>query len=263
MKKRLAWWSFGLILAGLVIPVEMRASTTWNLQADWSNAVDPNGAWSYRDVSGNLFTLFQANTAATSPFWNTVAAVSGVGGTRWTSDTAGAAGVSQMSNPAWTNPESPFGTGVDWPVSAIGGVAYDIRWTAPSDLIISVSGDVWKMRNDPPGRLGPDQQTLTFELNGGSPQFTNIPVTSRAQSPYTFATAYGSAFLQNILVIKGTTLDFIVQGMDINNPSDFIGMDLNIVGSAPPPGYAPEPGTVGCMLAGLTALGLFARRRRS
>jgi len=157
-------------------------------------------------------------------------------------------------NTGWTS------AAVNWPNFSMGGVSYDIRWTAPFDTTITVGGDVWMMRDD----TNPSQQSLTVLINGVSQGAVNIDKASRAQTPETFQTAYNNvSFLQNILVLQGQTLDFRIGPANISQMPDFVGIDLVITGTDPGGSIpsAPEPGTIATLVGGLGIVALYRRRR--
>jgi len=151
---------------------------------------------------------------------------------------------------------------MDLPFPQIGGAAYDVRWTSPKDQFISVNGDVWMMRNSGATAL----QHLIIEENGLSFGSHDIPSASRSAVPFTFQSAYGANFLQNVFIAKGQSLDFLVapSGADL----DFVGMNIFVVGQdsfvvGQDSIDNPEPGTLACLLGGLTVIGLRLRRRRT
>src|SRR5215471_12185957 len=138
MTRRRAWKSLSLIVVGTVLPVGMHATQSWDLTGLYSGASNPDGVYSYRDLSGNLFNTL--NSTTTNINWD-ILAFSGFSGNRWTTS-AGTDMAGFAKNTGWTS------AAVNWPNFSIGGVSYDIRWTAPFDTTITVGGDVWMMRDD-------------------------------------------------------------------------------------------------------------------
>jgi hypothetical protein len=223
------------------------------------------GAWSFRNISGGLFNLLQAPTPVENTDWDVTPA--GTSLTRLTDAIYSQAGIAANAGATCAEDAVPdihaypcLGGGVVWPTSKIGGIAYEVRWTAPFATTIWVSGDVWAMRT-----LFAHQQTLDVVVKGLDAGLWNIPMTSRGTDPYSFATAYGAGFLQGISVAAGDTLNFIVSPNDLNimspNRVDIIGMDLTISTDAPPD--VPEPSTLGFMVSGLAATAILLHRKKA
>src|SRR5947209_14067685 len=121
------WGIVAGFVALLVLPGEVKAVQSWDLQADWSNATKAPGPWSYRALDGTLFGTFQSNTSA-STVWNSVAS-DGSRPNLWTDSASpsGAAGLSASSG--WTD------STMNWPMNASSGVTYDLRWTSMTDSV--------------------------------------------------------------------------------------------------------------------------------
>ena len=254
-----------VIISAVLLPTSY-ATTTWDLAANWSNTDNPGtsvlgSAWSYRTVSGGLFSLFQNNTSST--LWGPINLSSSFTLSRWTdpSNPNGMAGLS-MSN---------GNDIVVFPTGEVGGAAYDIRWTAPFSTVITVTADVWMMRSG-----GANLQSWDVKLTDGAtvtdPGAVNIPANSRVDNslavpPQTLVDAFGASYLQNIAVNAGATLDLIVDRANIDQSLDFVGVDFRITaaGNFPAEGSPgiPEPGTVGLFAGGLALIGVGLRRKRA
>ena len=163
-----------------------------------------------------------------------------------------------------TCPEYGSGTGncasvygVTWPTGSVGGVAYEVRWTAPYTTTIWVTGDVWMMRNQ---SVASTQQQLDILIGSTDLGVSLIPKSSRASTSYSFSTAYGSAALTAISITAGQSINFIVRPSA--TAEDFVGMDITIT-ALDQPADAPEPATLGFMGSGLIAMGLLLRRKKA
>jgi len=248
---------FGLVLTGLLFPAKSHAITTWLLDANFSSTSNPpatglGAAWSYRNLSGNLFSTFTGSLS--SPLWSGVLLPS-FNQNRWTD--------SATANDGFGIAQGSTNGTMSWPIGAPGGVAYDIRWTAPYTTTITVTADVWMMRTTT------NVQTLDVNLGGVDQGIHNIPLTSGPSqaggTPYTIATAYGASFLQGTAVTAGETLDFFVAPASTFS-ADFVGIDFRVDAAdqtQTPPPTTPEPATMGFMVSGLGAIAFFLRRRKA
>jgi hypothetical protein len=178
MSAYVVWCLIALVAAGaLVGPAPGQAATIFDLTADWSDTVNPNGAWSYR--TGD--TLLTSTTRASDP-WATPQASWG-------------------DLPGWFKSNGTELFAHDWQAGDV--VTHtgssDIVWTSPHDGVITIEGSVWHTRdigrsNDwfiylnetllTSGAVGdgtPDSRSapLSFAAgSGGSSALVNLPVQS-------------------------------------------------------------------------------------
>jgi len=114
----------GAVLSLLVLPVASNAATqVYDLKADWSDTENPNGVWSYRSHDGNLLPndAFPWGYLYSGDLYNGEAdalirttAASAVPGYREVGD-----------------------------ISALTTFGVKVRWTAPANGSISISGAIW------------------------------------------------------------------------------------------------------------------------
>lgn len=221
----------------------------YDLAADWSDASNPAGAWSYgiRSPSGT-FTPFPLHV---NDYIN-------VGPPEFTGN-----------QPAWTNTlqtgtnGSPEGlakslgiTLDDFPTGRVGGHTpvsssyLAVRWTAPAAGTVDLAGDVWMWRN-----IGRSEGVSLF-VNGVA-LFNDVPIppqpVTNSSQPFLLSDAAiagggTAAELLNIPVSAGDTVTLASRRL---TTEDFVGMDFTI---RLVPSAIPEPTSLA--LLGLGVLGL-------
>lgn len=193
-----------IILFTLSVTSSTKAQT-FNLAADWSDIVNPNGTWSYGLLSSGNFTPFALHT-------NTYV---NVGAPAFTGN-----------QPAWTrtvntgNNGTPEGmaksigiSNIDFPSERVGGHTpassnyLAVRWTAPAAGTVDITGGVWMWRD-----LGRVEGVSLFVK--GNSLFNDVAIPSRttgitSSNTFTLADAIiaggGSASsLSNVSVNQGT-----------------------------------------------------------
>lgn len=237
------------------------SAVSYDLAADWSDANNPNGTWTYGLLNGG---------ATTSPFGMHVANYINVGPPAFTSP-----------QPAWTrcantgNNGCPEGLAkslgvavapLDFPIGRVGGHtpvsgALSVTWAAPADGTIDVSGGTW-MWADYAGR----REVTSLFLNGVA-LFSSVLIPTwgsgaTSSSPYTFdqaITDFGgsAASLQGIHVSTGDTLTWAAAEAP-GSVEWVVGIDMTVVLSP-----VPESSTVALLFVGAIVVLGAARRSRA
>jgi hypothetical protein len=249
----IAAMALGLLAAA---PPAARAATiVYDLGADWSDAANPNGAWSYNDGAGAIGTHQAAYVplAGNQGAW---AATSGGPGqivswfkavNNYALTTGGAVefGVGDVGVHTW----DPFNGGNTAPAN--------VTWTAASDGTIDIAGDIWHAHNTGDRRA----VNWTILVNGvavtgglveredGTSNFSRLDFT---------AGSGGAAALDDIAVLAGQIVELRLESSGIfGSPfGSFVGMDLTITDSA-----IPTPAAASLLLIGLA--GWRGLRRRA
>ncbi|MBI2841819.1 MAG: carboxypeptidase regulatory-like domain-containing protein [Armatimonadetes bacterium] len=207
---------------------------TWDLAADWSDAVNPNPSvdtpnWTYATPADDWQTpnpLYDRRVVVDGSGFDF-----GPGQYGWTGGTHG----------WWDGLYKSVGVSVhDFPAGKVGGHGVTgFIWTSPRSAVINIAGSVWKMR-DASGTI------LTIGSNIGwiSSVIASGVVPTNASgftssNPYTLdqmALDTGStiAIWRNIAVNQGDTIAFRWN-------ADFLGVNLTITEDPIP---TPDPGTV-------------------
>lgn len=192
-------------------PGNIASATSHDLAADWSDAANPNGVWSYRSGSTVL---------------------PGVGDwTLLTEPTVQPAWAPGQTIPAWfksvaDNPEGmDFLTG-DVVVHSAGAaeLSANVTWTSPVDSFIVIRGAAWMVRE-----LGRSNNWILLRngvvISDGS-LFSGDPY-SRA-SPFDFAEgAAGAAALQRIPVLVDDSIELRIE--QTSGSGDFVAVRLEII----------------------------------
>lgn len=192
-------------------PGALASAASHDLAADWSDASNPNGVWSYRSGSTVL-----AGVADWTPL---------------TEPTVQPAWAPGQSIPAWfrsvaDNPEGmDFLTG-DVVVHSAGVAEFsaNVLWTSPIDSFIVIRGAAWMVRD-----LGRSNNWILLHngvvLSAGS-VFSGDPY-SRI-SPFNFADGSGgAAALQRVPVLAGDSIELRIERTSGNG--DFVAMRLEII----------------------------------
>jgi hypothetical protein len=255
---------FACLASGLMLDAShvQAAIVTYDLAADWSDTVNPNGAWSYGT---------QTSPATFSPFAVHTNTYINVGGAAFTGN-----------QPAWTdsadtgNNGSPQGlakslgiavSGLDFPTGRIGGHtpqadrALAIRWIAPEAGTIDITGATWMWRDIN------RKETLSLFVNGVA-LFDDVFIPGRSDG-----TTSSNPFLLSSAMIAdgglaGGLLDISVNAGDTvilaahHGPGgvqeDFVGFDFTINLETQ---EVPEPASVVLFCSGLLGLLIYRRLR--
>lgn len=201
-------------------PVEV----VYDLDADWSDAVNPSGPWAYNSEPGTPIAMhvngWDSDFSGPQPAWATA---------------PGAV-------PVWfktVSPAVPTGP-TDLPVGTIGAHASNtgnpgISWTAPVDGDVSVSGGIWLARKT----LGRSMD-WTLKVNG-------VPTTSgnvnsgdsfTSSNPFDLVNGSGGPSALTFSLLVGDVVDLELVKAPASPFSEFVGLNLTItqtVSTVPPP----------------------------
>ena len=209
---------------------------TFNLSAGWSDALNPNGAWSYLAGGSLGVTGTRGADAFTSPpgappIWTCSAG-----------DGCGTYAGWSKSNGSESFDVDPLQLGDIYGHTPDNGTI-EIRWTSPVAGPIAVSGGVWAIRNI--GRT--NNWTLALNL---SPLSSGV-----VGSGYSYYRSTPAAVSQILTVNVGDVLAFIASPTDI---PDYIALDLSITSGEIP---VPEPASLLLLGTGLVGLARWRKRR--
>lgn len=179
MKKSISLLATAALVA-LSLPLTTNAATqVYDLKADWSDTQNPNGAWSYRDPGGALLSI--------DPF-------------PWSYTCESSEAIARASEVSVVPGILELGDIYVMP----GGCGITVRWTAPVNGTINVSGNSW-------GCAG-IAWTVTHNATALSSGETWHTFNTRVL-PYQFTSGSGgAAALQNIAVQAGDKVDLILSG---------------------------------------------------
>ena len=206
-------WLFTLLAvpALWLSPCPPAAAASHDLTADWSDASNPNGAWSYRSGSTVLAAVAD---------W-----------TLLTEPTVQPAWAPGQSIPAWLKSVADSPKGMDFlsgdvvvHSAGVGDLAANVLWTSPVDSVIALRGAAWMVRDI-------DRSNNWLLLRDGvvltSGSVFSGDAYSRA-SPFDFADgSAGASALQLVPVLVGTTIELRVERTSGNG--DFVGLRLEII----------------------------------
>ncbi len=225
-----------LPLATALAPAPAQAST-FDLQADWSDLVNPNGVWSYRR-GGAAF-------AAAVPSWSGF-------GTAWADNGSGGFGFTPMLLKYDGVGSEAIDALVDDIVghtnthdSNAGAGELSVRFTSPWATVATVSGSLWDVHTSQNR-----DQTWTLLAN-------NVVLASGviAGDGSNGRAAPDSFSFSGIALAAGQTVELLVTRSDGHNGGLF-GMSLTV--AAP----VPEPAALPLLALGLAGTLLAARRAR-
>lgn len=234
-----------LVAAGLA---GSAAGQLYDLNTDWSDSQNPNGAWSYRE--GNNALPAVGNWQGGLGGWN----VAQPGWAR-----------SQDGNdrlPFWfkSNGTENFGAHdfvkgdvVVHTTDAANGVGQglaNLAWTSPSDGELNVSGAVWMGRDIGRGNVWSIYLNNTLLTTG---TIASGDIYNRA-APMEFGMGSGGAnAVSDLIISAGDVLRLEFQ--KTGDAGDFVGVNMTVALRA-----IPTPGALSVMGVGMLAMG---RRRRS
>jgi hypothetical protein len=226
-----------LFALGLIFWTPSARATLYNLNADWSDASNPTGPWTYREGFNALPHV---------PNWTPLS--------------------SPTPQPAWapsTNPGNflpawfkATSANFDWligdivvhttdPFNGSGSGIANVLFTAPFDGFADISGLLWNARENP---VGPQAWDLFVDgtLFGAGSLPSDGTITRSNPTTFGFFNVPLNAGDEVVLSISLTGL-----------VGDFVGNNLSVDLSP-----VPEPGTLVLLGSGLAALGLMRRRRK-
>ena len=235
--------------AALLCGQAARASTIYDVGADWSYTSNPNGVWSYNQGTTPLPSVV--------PNWGGVP-----GETFW----AGSYPPVPAVTPAWGMAATAMtGDIAHWaPGDVIGhstnffGVAANITWTSPGDGTIGISGEAWDANHDA-GRddmwklliggvlIAERGSVFGIARSDGTAQFANNLQPGKSLSGYSVA--------------PGDTVVFEIDAL--TSYGHFVGVDLTINydnGAATPEPSTTAESLIG-VLCGVVLAGIRKRRR--
>ena len=188
------------VLAPCLTVATHAATQVYDLKADWSDTQNPNGPWSFRDSVGGLFV----NTPC--PWWNS----------------AGGDAITKLTEasvlPGYEGSIVEPGSLEVGDVVLVAFVYTSVRWTAPLNGIINISGALWPRENP---QFFPLSWTLT---HNGNPVSDGLVGTGIRSSPYDLSSGSGGADgLLNISVQAGDQVE-----LRLHTSGGAIGLNVTI-----------------------------------
>lgn len=232
------------LAAALAVPAH---AVTYDLAADWSDAANPNGAWSYTQGATPLTHFAQPsdgnslNPAASNGFW-------GVGPTFTSAPFMIKTTRSGSATAPYNDGDFLAGDVIVHATNPGAGAPAFIHWTAPGAGEISFAGSVW-YAHSPVARSA----EVTALLDGttlGSVTVTNGVTRTSALS------LSGSS----LAVAAGDVLAFRFDPSAGQTFGSLAGIALTVDFEAAM--AVPEPATWACMIAGFAMTGAATRTRR-
>ncbi|MBI2841963.1 MAG: NPCBM/NEW2 domain-containing protein [Armatimonadetes bacterium] len=230
----------------------VNTDTSWDLAADWSDDSNPadNGVWAYIYSNvGQRFPIRLSNYDATN-FYS--------GQTAWSWDPA-------VTTPAMLKSRG-LAKSMDLPSGRVTGYpAFTVRWTAPRNVIVNLSGGVWYPREL--GGKG-NKITLSKKINGVETVLFSASVKRRSQGytsarPYAFSQAASDNaaspdVLQNIALNRGDSIILRAAADPTSFGPDFLGVDFTVTAAQLDATLAqiknlPDGTSAGCSRAVVTA----------
>jgi hypothetical protein len=217
----------------------LSAAVVYDLKTDWSELVNPNGPWSYRE--GNNVLPHVADWQGLSGDFTGVQPA-------WARAETG-----NTNLPPWMMIASPAGVTNDWQLgdivthstdgfNGIGSGLSNVIWTSPLNGVIDVSGGTWMGRDI--GRGNHWDISLNGNLLTEGDIFSGDSFDR--SSPFAFAAGSGGpAVLNQISVVTGDVLR--LQFTKTSAPGDYAGVNLTI-------SAVPEPSGIVAGLIGFFAL---------
>jgi hypothetical protein len=230
-----------LVLLAAWIASPAAALTIYDLAADWSDASNPNGVWSYDGSPGTPIATHVAD-------WDPGSSAFLAAQPAW----AAAALPSAGHVPMWLKSVGSGVAGVDLPAGTVGmhgseSAAAGVTWTSPGDGTVDVSGATWQFIKA--GVHASRSMTWKILLNGslltsgvisGADAFTSA-------APFDFSAGSGGAgALGGIAVATGDVITLQFEKLSLS--ATFAAAELAIAFDA------PEPAGLALVGAGLIAL---------
>lgn len=238
--------ALAILAATLGLGNTARSQVTSDLNAQWSNASNPNGVWTYRE--GN-------NALPSVAAWQST-----IGG--WATAQPGWAESANGTDrlPFWFRSNGSETFARDWldndivvhstdTVNGIGNGPANVIWASPFNGLVSISGNTWLGRE-----LGRSNRWNIYNgatLLSSGDTLTGDPF-NRA-NPFNFSAGTGgAAALLNIPVTTGDTIRLEIVAL-IPSAGEFQGVNFTVT-------QVPEPGSLA--LIGIPAAAIWVGRRR-
>ncbi len=223
------------------------AAAVYDLNLDWSDSLNPNSPWAYREGLNNL-----PSTADWTPLGSSVVQPA------WSNIDVG-----PNFLPAWFKSTSNNPGGLDILAGDIvvhttdtfrgpTGTA-NLIWTSPIAGSINVTGNAWMARDIGRGA------TLQILLNGSILTTGNVSSGDLFDRGNPFDLANGSGginALQNISVMIGDEVQFALIANNVSTGGDFVGLNYQI-------SSVPLPGALVFLVSGLVTLFGVTRVRKT
>lgn len=252
-----------LVLAAVSSTASAMVANDWVLDRDFSNTANPTGQWTYGVYLDDSFS--EVDYPGGFYTWPAYA--------DWTTDGT----IGYYGNPGqdlgagcvfYTNSDTAFAFGTQWwaPRKVMlhpGAVGYAyapvIRWTAPSDMVVSVDALFYGCED---GTTTDVHVLLNGTMYNGSeatgwiPTYTNSLMDGIIEGNYGYAPlsiaptgiSNNVAYSDVLVLSAGDKLDFVASyGPDISLAADLTGLDVTIT-------EIPEPATIGLLSMGALAL---------
>ena len=239
-----------IAVAACGLPAAAQA-VTYNLAADFSNAANPNGVWSF--TQGATLLAHQAqpsdgntlNPAAGNGFY-------GVGPTFSTAPFVIKVTQNGAATSPYNNGDFLAGDVIAHATNPGAGGPFFINWTAPSAGTINLSSAVWYAHS-------PVVRSDDISAILGSTVLGTVTV----NNSITRTNAITSLSATNLAVTAGQVLAFRITASAGQTFGSLAGISETIDFTATPaPGVVPEPTSWAMMIAGFGMVGGTLRRRR-
>jgi hypothetical protein len=195
----------GAVLSLFLLSLDARAAIqVYDLQADWSDTDNPNGAWTYTTILGDLIN---------DPFpWGLFGGEFGV-----------EVAITKINEASVVPGALEVG---DISILARGGIGVIIRWTAPVTGTINISGGIWKGNPDPSFCSNGE---WTLNQNGNALSAGTWDGILLRSSPKSFsAGSAGANGLENIVVQAGDQVELGLVDLNLCGPDVPIGLNFTI-----------------------------------
>jgi hypothetical protein len=250
---------FAMFLCGLA-PLSGAGTVTYDLNADWSDALNPHGTWAYNMAPGTPVPSHIADWDPTRTLFQTAQPV-------WSNATWPNVGHIPLFAKIVALPQNPAD---DWPLGKIlvhnndpfnsppgfGGATAEIAWTAPAAGQVVITGDLWEGQR----YLG-RSETWDLAINGVAVSGGLLtPASGTSAAPLSLSAGSGGAgaLMQNVSAGDVIALQFLAGA-----PGTTMGVDFTI-NLTTPDVVAPVPATwaAGALLfVGMAAIRVVTRRR--
>ncbi|OJY38154.1 MAG: hypothetical protein BGP06_17150 [Rhizobiales bacterium 65-9] len=225
----------------------------YDLAADWSDASNPNGVWTYREGSNALghvsdwygSTLYSSGTA--QPAWATGVATGAFLPAVFKATSGGA---DNRISCCGANQNFLKGDIVAHTTDGFNGAAFgtfNILFTAPSDGTADISGLLWNARI-----IGDRPQGYSLYVDGVLAASGAIAGLDRDH-----ALTFGAP---SAMLAAGDTV--MLQLYRTGSTGDFVGIGMTVDFTPTIGGAVPEPSTWAMMLVGFAGLGFASQRRK-
>jgi hypothetical protein len=211
---------------------DANTDTSWDLASNWSDTSNParNGVWAY------VYSNVGCRLPIKMTNWNTTDFYSGQ--PAWTYDPA-------MTTPAMFKSRG-LARSLDLPTGRVGGYPnFSVRWTAPRDAIVDLTGGVWLAR-----QYGGKGNMITVIMKRGGVETTLFSATVKPRSqgftssrPYALSQAAtdngaDASLLRFVGLKRGDSLIVRSNGDPVAFGPDYMGIDLSVATSVLSTGLA-------------------------